>query len=328
MMKKINIGVIGVGHMGEYHVRTYTEIIGVNLVGVMDIDENRVKQVAQRYNTSAYTDYRDLLGKVDAVTIAVPTYLHYEVTKEFIEAGIHVLLEKPMTEDLNQAKELANIAISKGIILKVGHVERFNAAAQELKNIVNNPIFIESRRLGPYNGRINDVGVTLDLLIHDIDIVLGLANSPVKELNVAAKSIVSSFEDIVNVQMVFKSGCMANVTASRITENKVRTLAITQKGAYIYLDYANQDLHIHRQATSKYILSREILRYKQESFIERIFVHKDNPLKLELKDFIECIFTKDQSLDQLQENLKSLEITLHILDKINPKSAVNRKNEI
>lgn len=316
-MKTINVGVVGTGHMGEYHVRTYSEIINANLVAVVDTDEERVNKVAQRYNTVAYTDYREVFDKVKAVTIAVPTYLHYEITKDFMEAGIHVLLEKPMTENLNQAKELVDLAVSKGVILKIGHVERFNAAVQELKNIVNNPIFIESRRLGPYNGRIDDVGVALDLLIHDIDIVLGLANSPVKRINVAANSIVSSHEDIANVQMIFESGCIANVTASRVTENKIRTLAITQKDAYIYLDYANQDLHIHRQATSKYILSKEILRYKQESFIERIFIHKDNPLKLELKDFIECIFAQDQSLDQLQDNLKSLEITLDILNKIN-----------
>lgn len=315
-MKTIKVGVVGTGHMGEYHVRTYTEIINVNLVGIMDTNEERAKQVAKRYNTTAFTNYRELFGKVEAVTIAVPTHLHYEIAKEFIEAGIHVLLEKPMTESLVQAEELVDLAVSKGVILKVGHVERFNAAVQELKNIVNKPIFIESRRLGPYNGRINDVGVALDLLIHDIDIILSLANSPVKELNVAAKSIVSSYEDIANVQMVFENGCIANVTASRITENKIRTLAITQKDAYIYLDYANQDLHVHRQATSKYILSKEILRYKQESFIERIFVHKDNPLKLELKDFIDCIFAKDQSLDQLQENLTSLKVTLDILDKV------------
>lgn len=318
-MKVINVGVVGSGHMGEYHVRTYSEIINVNLVAVVDTDEKRVNKVAQRYDTTAYTDYREIFDKVEAVTIAVPTHMHYEVTKDFIEAGIHVLLEKPMTEDLSQAKELVDLSVSKGVILKVGHVERFNAAVQELENVVNNPIFIESRRLGPYNGRINDVGVALDLLIHDIDIVLGLVNSPVKCINVAANSIVSSYEDIANVQMIFESGCIANVTASRVTENKIRTLAITQKDAYIYLDYATQDLHIHRQATSKYILSREILRYKQESFIERIFVHKDNPLKLELKDFIECIFAKNQSLEQLQDNLKSLEITLEILNKINSK---------
>ncbi|MBU0599728.1 Gfo/Idh/MocA family oxidoreductase [bacterium] len=314
-MEKINVGVIGTGHMGEYHVRTYSEIPNVNLIGVVDPDEERVNKIAKRYNVQAYTNYRKILDQVEAVTIAVPTYLHYEVAKEFLKAKVHVLLEKPMTEDLSQAQELTDLAISKKVILKVGHVERFNAAVGELKNIVTNPIFIECRRLGPYNGRINDTGVVLDLVIHDVDIVLNLVNSPVKNINVAAQSVVSSYEDIANIQMVFENGCIANITASRVTENKIRTLAITQKEAYIYLDYANQDLHIHRQASSKYILSREMLRYKQESFIERLFVHRDNPLKLELKDFIECILTKNQSFEELQDNLKSLEITLEILRK-------------
>jgi predicted dehydrogenase len=318
-MRKIKVGVVGTGHMGEYHVRTYSEIIEAELVGIVDIDKERVDLIAQRYNTKGFTDYREILDKVEAVTISVPTSLHYEITKDFIEAGIHVLIEKPMAEDLTQARKLVELAISKGIVLKVGHVERFNAAVQELKNIVSNPIFIESRRLGPYDGRIDDSGVVLDLLIHDIDIVLALVNSPVKEINVASRSIISSHEDIANVQMIFESGCIANITASRITENKIRTLAITQKDAYIYLDYANQDLHIHRQASSKYILSKEILRYKQESFIERLFIHKDNPLKLELKDFIESIFRQEKSWNHLEENLKSLEITLNILEKIKSK---------
>lgn len=318
-MKPAKVGVIGTGHMGTYHVRTLSEISNVELTGVVDIDSQRAETIANQYGTTPYHNYQELFDKVEGVSIAVPTKLHYQVAKDCLEAGLHVLLEKPMTQNLEEAKELFDLAVSKQRILQVGHVERFNAAVQELKNIVRNPIFIECRRLGPYssNGRIKDSGVVLDLLIHDIDIVLSLVNSRLERINVAGASVYSEeHEDVANVQLVFANGCIGNLTASRITENKIRTLSITQPDAYIYLDYADQDLHIHRQAASKYILSREVMRYKQESFIERLFVHKDNPLKLELIHFINCFANGGRSRISPEEELNSLSVTLKVLDLI------------
>ncbi|MEW6606407.1 MAG: Gfo/Idh/MocA family oxidoreductase [bacterium] len=316
MDKRLKVGVVGSGHMGSYHVRLYSELLNVELVGVADINEKQVNQVASQYNTTPFTDYTKLYDKVEAVSIAVPTSAHYRVGKDFLEAGIPVLIEKPITNNLTEAKELIELAKEKDIILQVGHVERFNTAVLELKKIVKDPIFIECRRLGPYNRRINDTGVILDLLIHDIDIVLGLVNSPINEINVAAKSIYSEYEDIANVQIIFDNGCIATLTASRVTEDKIRTLAVTQPDAYVVLDYAEQELDIYRQGTSEYIITREAVGYKQESFIEKIFVHKDNPLKLELVHFVDCVLDKTVPMTTLDAELKALEVTLQIQDKL------------
>lgn len=303
--------------MGEYHVRTYAELPNVQLVGVADINEERAREIGTRYSTIPYIDYRSLFGKCDAVSIAVPTTLHSVVARDFLDAGIHVLLEKPMTDSLEDAVRLIELAKEKGLVLQVGQVERFNGAVQELGVIVKDPFFLEARRLGPFvKERTNDTGVILDLIIHDLDIVLGLVPSKLKRIGVTGKSIYTKFEDIANVQLTFQNGCMATITASRATENKVRTLSITQPDAYIFLDYTDQELHIHRQASSGVVLSKEVLRYKQESFVERLFVHKDNPLKLEILHFLDCI-NGTPPLFSPQDDLKSLEVTLMVLDEYN-----------
>ena len=315
-MKKLKVGVVGVGHMGHYHVRIYSEIPSIELVGIADVNEALGRDLANKYETQYFGDYRRLFGKVDAVSIAVPTSMHYAVAKEFLENRIHVLLEKPMTIDLEEGRELIQIAAREKCILQIGHVERFNAAVQELNNIVTEPLLIEAHRLGPFNKRTKDTGVILDLMIHDIDIVLNLIDSNIKNMNVCGKSICSDYEDLVSVQMEFENGCIALLTASRLTENKIRSLAITQKDAYIFLDYAEQEIHIHRQASTKYWLTKEKFQYKQESFIERLFVHKDNPLKLQLVHFIDCITNGTTPIFSGEEDLKALEVALHILEKL------------
>lgn len=312
-MEKLKVGVIGTGHMGEFHAKVYSELPNVELTCVVDIVEERAKRVASQYYTKPYTDYRDIYDKVDAVSIAVPTSLHYEVASCFLEKKKHILLEKPITTDISSAKALFEIAEKNNVLLQIGHVERFNGAVCELKNIVKNPIFIETKRLGPKNPRINDTGVVLDLLIHDIDIVLSLVQSPIENANLVARSVYSPYEDIANLQITFKNGCIASLTASRVTEEKIRTLAITQEDAYIFLDYAEQELDIHRRASSEYFTSPQVLRYKQESFIERIFVHKDNPLKLEIAHFIDCITNGAEPIVGHEEDIRSLETTLDIL---------------
>ncbi|HAW50697.1 TPA: oxidoreductase [bacterium] len=312
-MKKLRAGVVGVGHMGEFHTKVYTELPQVELVCVVDIIPKRADKVAKQYFTKPYTDYREIYNKVDAVSIAVPTSIHYQVAKDFLERKIPVLLEKPMTSSIEEGEELIYISKKNDVLLQIGHVERFNAAVCELKNIVKDPIFIEAKRLGPKNPRINDCGVVLDLLIHDIDIVLSLVNSPIKRTNLITKRVYSDYEDIANLQIEFENGCFASLTGSRVTEEKIRTLSVTQEDAYIFLDYAEQDLHIHRRASSEYFTSPEILRYKQESFVERIFVHKDNPLKLELSHFVDCIVNGKRPIVQLEDEIRSLKITLEVL---------------
>lgn len=315
--KKTKVGVVGVGHMGRYHAGVYAELFQTRLVGVADIDRKRGREIAERYNTRSYPDHRDLLGKVEAVSIAVPTRDHYPIARDFLEAGVHVLLEKPMTRDLSEARDLFRIAEEKGAALHIGHVERFNGAVQELKKVVQYPLLIESRRLGPYEPRVQDEGVVLDLVIHDLDIILNLVDSKVQVINAVGCSAFSPHEDLVNIQLLFENGCMANITASRATQHKIRTLAVTQKDSYIFLNYTDQDIHIHRNASSEHILTRQELRYKQESVVERIFVHKDNPLKLEILHLLDCATNGAGRLVPIDSELYSLEIALKILSGLN-----------
>ena len=315
-MSNVRAGVVGVGHMGRYHVGAYTEILDVDLVGVCDINAENANAVADHFSLEASTDYRDLFGKVDVVSIAVPTEFHVPVARDFLEAGIHVLLEKPIARSFQDAHELFAFARNKDLVLQIGHVERFNSAIHEMKKIVENPIIFESRRIGPFTGRNADDGVVLDLLIHDIDIVLQLAGSPVVDIQAVGKSVVSGRDDVASLQMRFESGCLAHLLASRVSEEKIRTLAVTQPGAYVFLDYTDQEIHIHRQASSESMMTSDQLRYKQESIIERIFVYKGNPLKLQLQHFIDSATKKREVMVSAEEELHSLRVALDVLDRI------------
>ncbi len=313
-MLECKVGVVGVGKMGEYHTGVLSDIREAELIGVVDSDPKRARIISERYKTSYYEDYKKLFSKVDAVIIAVPTSLHYSIGKEFIEAGIHTLLEKPCTDDLGQAEELFDLAAKKNVTLHIGHVERFNGAVQELFKIVKNPIYIECRRMSPFVSRMKDDGVVLDVMIHDIDIVLNLVESEVSKVNVIGRSVFSKRDDLINAQIEFENGCVANLLASRVSQNKVRTLEVTQKESSILLDYTEQEIFVHRQSSSESKLSPGELRYKQESLVERIFVHKDNPLKLELKHFIDCAANGSQRKLSVKKELDSLKIALQIVN--------------
>jgi predicted dehydrogenase len=268
--------------MGQYHTLVYAELWDVDLVGLADVDSALVARLAAQYDTQAFTDYRQLFGQVDVVSISVPTPQHYQVARDFIEAGISVLIEKPLTPTLDEARDLFRIARERNVVMHVGHVERFNGAVQELRKIVVSPILIESRRLGPFVPRVQHDSVIMDLMIHDIDIVLGLVDAEIREITAVGSRVQSQRADVANVQIVFENGALANIIGSRATEQKIRTLAITQPDAYIFLNYTDQDIQIHRRAAAEYILNRESIRYRQESFVEHLFVHKENPLKLEI----------------------------------------------
>ncbi|MBE9504000.1 MAG: Gfo/Idh/MocA family oxidoreductase, partial [Proteobacteria bacterium] len=242
MLDKIRAAVIGVGHMGQYHVNIYSELNDVELVGVCDASRERAEEIASKYNTVAYTDHNELLDKVDVVTIAVPTSLHYQVSKPFIEKGIHVLLEKPIANTLEEATELFELADSKLVHLQIGHVERFNGAVQEIKKVITDPLVLEFRRVGPFTSRISDAGVVMDIMIHDIDIALNLIDSKVKSIKAVGGQAYTDREDYASCQLLFENGCLANFISSRVTQEKVRTLAISQKDAYVFLDFNEQDI--------------------------------------------------------------------------------------
>lgn len=316
MTDKINLGIIGVGHMGQYHVNVSRQLSDAKLVGIYDSDPDRVKSIAEKYETSAYNSISELLKVVDAVIIAAPTFLHHEISKQALTAGKHVLVEKPIAESAEQARELVNLSKKNNLILQVGHVERFNGAILELGKIVEAPMLVESRRLAPFNSRIRDVGVVLDMMIHDIDIVLNLVKSDVVDLSAMGAKIVSDHEDVASVILKFKNGCVASINASRNTQSKVRTLNITDKNAYIKLDFTDQEIELHRQASSNTQLSSNEIRYRQESIVEKIFVHKDNPLKQEHEHFIKCILGKAQPHVEGETDIKTIEIAHKILEQI------------
>ena len=287
--RRMRAGLVGAGHMGQYHARVYAELWDVDFVGVVDIDLDRAAVVAAQYDTIAFADHRDLLGKVDVVSVVVPTEQHFAVARDLLEAGVGVLVEKPMTPTLEEARALFALARERGTVLHVGHVERFNGAVQELKKIVEQPILIESRRLGPFLPRVQKDTVVMDLMIHDIDIVLTLVGSPPHRLTAFGRPMHSTVADVANVQLWFDSGTIATITASRATEEKIRTLSVTQPDAYILLDYTEQNIHIHRRAAQHFALNRESIRYTRASFVEHVQVHKDNPLKLEIQNLVSAV---------------------------------------
>jgi predicted dehydrogenase len=286
---RLRAGVVGTGHMGQYHVLVFAELWDVDLVAVVDTDGERAAAVAKPYDTCAFTDHRQLIGQVDVASVAVPTEVHYRVARDLLEAGISVLVEKPITPTLEEAHELYEVARRHGAVLHVGHVERFNGAVQELKKIVERPILIESRRLGPFLPRVQKDTVVMDLMIHDIDIVLTLVGAPPQRLTAFGRPVHSTVADVANVQLWFDTGTVATITASRATEEKIRTLAVTQPDAYILLDYTEQNIHIHRRAAQHFALNRESIRYTRASFVEHVQVHKDNPLKLEIQNLVSAV---------------------------------------
>jgi predicted dehydrogenase len=312
---RVRAGVVGAGHMGNYHILVCAEMWDVDLVGIVDLDAARATQVAAEYGTRVFRDHREMAEQVDVATVAVPTDQHFAVARDLLDAGVHVLVEKPMTPTLEEAKELFRLARQANRVLHVGHVERFNGAVQELKKIVERPILIESRRLGPFMSRVQNDSVVMDLMIHDVDIVLGLIDSEPRKVTAVGSRVHSPTTDVATVQILFESGAMATITASRATEEKIRTLAITQPDAYILLDYANQDIEIHRRAAQEYMLNRESIRYRQASFVEHLFVHKDNPLKLEIRHLIAAARAA-QETGQAElaeaEDLRSLGVALEI----------------
>ncbi|OGW16686.1 MAG: oxidoreductase [Nitrospinae bacterium RIFCSPLOWO2_12_FULL_47_7] len=324
-MSLIKAGVVGVGKMGEYHVGVLSELPEVELVGIADVNKQHAEAMGKKYNVPWFTKAEDLFGSVDIAIVAVPTGLHYSITKKFLSSGIHVLLEKPCAHNLKDAEELFNLAARKNLILHIGHVERFNGAVQELHKIVTAPLFVECKRMGPYSERIKDDGVVLDVMIHDIDIVLNLIQSKVVRTHVVGTSVFSGRDDIVSAQLEFENSCIANILASRVSQNKERTLSVTQKDSFVLLDYTEQEIYVHRQSSSENVMRKGFLRYKQESLVERIFVHKDNPLKLEIKHFLDCVSNGSPRKIAVDNEIYSLQIALDILEQFNKQKAKDSK---
>ena len=324
-MKRLKIGVIGIGHMGQYHVNVVSSLTSKFILsGVYDTNLEKAKEISEKFGTKYYDDIERLFNVSDSVIIAVPTYLHYKYASMALERNLHVLVEKPVTENVAQAKELASKAKRRGLLFQVGHVERFNGAVQELYKIVTNPLLIESRRMTPFSDRIKDVGVVLDLMIHDIDIIMNIVNHPLVSVKASGGSLFTEYEDYAHAVLHFRNGCVATVTASRVTQRKTRTLAVSQEKSYIFLDYATQDIHIHRQASQAFLLTKEEIKYSQEAFVEELFVHKENPLKQELEHFYNCIKNGSCPIISNDADSSILETALEIERQIRNQRNIDR----
>jgi predicted dehydrogenase len=310
-MKKIRVGVIGVGYLGKFHAEKYSRMKEAQLVAVVDIVKSRAENVAASLGTCALTDYRDLLGNVDAVSVVVPTEAHYSVGAAFLNHDVDVLIEKPMTTSLEQADELIEIAESKRRILQIGHLERFNPVVIALKDIVHNPMFIEAHRLSIFKDRSTDVSVVLDLMIHDIDIIMNVVKSEIKSIHAAGVPVICEHADIANVRMEFESGCVANVTASRISVKDQRKIRLFQKDTYISVDFAGREITVIRRD------EKHAGGVIPGMDIRQLSISKADVLEDELASFIEAVCTRKTPVVSGYEGRKALVVALSIMDKIN-----------
>jgi len=307
-MKALRVGVIGVGSLGQHHARVYAELAGVCLVGVADVDEMRGASVAARHNCRAVADYRALIGEVDAVSVAVPTLLHHGIAKACLEAGLHVLVEKPLAVTVAEARDLAAVSSSRGVTLQVGHIERFNPAFRATRGAIKAPALIECRRWAPFTPRGTDVDVVLDLMIHDLDLVLGMVGTPVRDVLASGLSVLSPTTDVAQAWIVFEDGCVATFSASRVAESKVRELRIYEPEGFVLIDLAGQMAVVGRRAMGT--------SGSHELLTEQVRGDGREPLKLELEAFLDAVRTGAPPMVSGKEGADALELASEIMASI------------
>lgn len=307
-MKEIRIGVVGTGHLGRYHIQKYRQIPGCRIIGVADVLEQSARQAAEGCACEIFTDYRKLVGKIDAVSIAVPTALHHEVAAVFLAAGIDVLLEKPIATTLAEADELLALAEAKGLILQIGFVERFNPAIIALSDVIGEPLFIESHRLHPFFERGTDVDVILDLMVHDLDIIIHFVNYPVTSVEAVGVSVLSDKVDIANARLTFSSGCVANITASRVTGKLLQKTRFFGVEGYHAVDFSKRTL---------VSLGRKVDAEGKIEIIENsVEIKAIDPLEEEIKAFLRVVADRTSPQVSGKDGRKALELALRINDAI------------
>lgn len=309
-MEKLRIGVVGTGYLGKFHAQKYYCMPDVELVGIVDTDREQGEKVAQENHTAYYSDHHSLFGKVDAVSIAAPTPVHYSIAKDFLANDVDVLIEKPITSLLDDADDLIQLADSRGLIIQVGHLERFNPAVLALDGKIDQPRFIESHRLSIFQGRCTDVSVVLDLMIHDIDLILNLVRSDLKTVNAAGISVISGNVDIANARLEFVNGAVANVTASRISAKNERKLRLFQKNAYISIDFANHKITLVHPDPNQADGIIPGMKIEQLSF------DKSDALDDELKSFVHAVKHRQQPLVTGKMGRDALKTALSIMSQI------------
>ena len=302
-MTKIRVGVVGVGHIGKNHARIYAEAESVEFTAIFDSDPATAAQIAEQYQVRVASSLAEFADLVDAASVATPTNTHHAIARSLLETGKHLLIEKPIAEAAAQASELAQLAQQRRLVLQVGHVERFNPVLGALEARLTHPRFIEAHRLSPFPNRSTDIGVVLDLMIHDLEIILHLVRSPVQTIDAVGVPVLSRREDIANARIRFENGCVANITSSRISPERMRKIRVFQEDAYLSLDYQNQTGEIYRKAAGG---------------IERaeVEIEKEEPLKRQILSFIECARTGLQPKVSGFEATAALELAVEITKRI------------
>jgi len=309
--EKVKIAVIGVGHLGEYHVQKYKAIPEVELIGVVDVNADRVNEIAQRYATASYTDHRDILGQVDAVSLAVTTEMHFEVAKDVLAEGIHMLIEKPITYDLTEADTLIRMARERDLVLQVGLIERFNPAIVKMAPLLYNPVFVESHRMNLFTTRGLDVDVVLDLMIHDLDIILNIVPSGVKEIHAVGMPVITDKTDIANARIVFEDGTAANLTASRVSGKMLRKIRVFQPNAYISADCGKRQLTVISLDNRK----KDPHNFPEVTTSKQKYEASD-PLNDEITSFIHAVRNGSEPIVTGEDGRNALRVALNIIHQI------------
>ncbi len=306
--KKIKIGVVGIGHLGNYHLQKYAKLENCEIIAVADTLEERTRKAADIYRCMAFSDHREMIGRVDAVSIAVPTGEHYRVAKDFLAAGIDVLIEKPICSTLKEADELIGLARDKKLIIQVGFVERFNPAIIALEKVIQKPMFIESHRLHPFFERGTDVDVVLDLMIHDLDIILKFVDCPLKSVEAVGVPVLSSKIDISNVRLSFTSGCVANITASRISAKTMQKIRFFGAEGYHSVDCQKREILS--------LGNRKNGTGQTEIFQNNIEIGSHDPLEEEVRSFLHAVISRTRPVVSGEDARKSLDLAIDIIGKM------------
>lgn len=299
----VRVGVIGVGYLGQHHARIYSEMGDAELVAIVDIDDKRADAFAEKYGCGAYSDYRDILSEVDALSIVTPTTSHYQIALDCLRAGKDIFIEKPLTGSVKEADELIEESEKRGCIVQVGHIERYNPALLAASGMVKEPRFLESERLSPFLGRGIDVDITLDLMIHDVDIITSLIPSPIREMRAVGAALLTDKIDIAKAWIEFENGCKAILTSSRVSPEKERRLKIFQKDSYLTVDYQNCEI-------------RRYYRTPEGMSLDTITPENREPLRAELEDFVRCVRERKRPRVSAIEGRNALKIVLEITELI------------
>lgn len=311
----ISMAVIGIGHFGKIHAEKISQLPRANLTAVADVDAKRAAELGNLFGVEAVTDYRDLLGKVDAVSVAVPTAEHYEVARAFLEHGADVLVEKPMTGDLESAHKLTEIAKSKDRILQVGHLERFSGMIETLQKDIHRPLYIDSVRIAPFKPRGTDVNVILDLMIHDLDLILCLVDAPILSVDAAGSSVFSDSEDIANARIKFANGCVANLVASRISLKTERKMRIFERNHYVAVDFDRRAIRTVRKGPGDGPPDISNIEIDEKDYQE------GDPLEREIRAFLHSVASRQKPVVSGREGAEALEAAILVNDSLRSHAA-------